>query len=328
METQESRTITLEAAPKVVKIDPELDFGDENQGNQTQSAPKNEDAAPSETSGVEILRQQLEAKQREAEDARKARIEAENLARQREFEAKNAVVYAQDSQITAFDNAIAGFERDAEMLEERAAAALERGEYQAAAKIQREMAKIESKLEFLNKGKFDLQEKLEVQRQNLTPPERIVYEGPKDPVEAYIQNLAPVAKDWIRAHPEVVTDDTLRNLMTGAHYEALGMGLKPNTQEYFGHIENKLGYGDGGTVYQPEMQQRAEPTPQYRPQGRTPMASAPVSRSASPTVSRNGNRMSVTLTPAMREAAEIAGMSEEEYAAEMVRLANQGKIKL
>lgn len=327
METQESRTITLEQAPKTVVVDPEFDFGNETVQKTAEPSPQTPPQSQEEDDGVKILRQQLEAKQREAEEMRKGRIEAENLARQREFEAKNAVVYAQDSQVTAFNNAIAGFERDAEMLEERAAAALERGEYQAAAKIQREMAKIESKLEFLNKGKFDLEEKLEVQRQSLTPPERMEYTGPQDPVEAYVQNLAPVAKDWIRAHPEVVTDDSLRNLMTAGHYEALGMGLKPNTQEYFGHIETKLGYGEGGSNFQPEVQ-RQETTPQYRPQGRTPMASAPVSRSASPTVSRNGNRMSVTLTPAMREAAEIAGMTEEEYAAEMVRLANQGKIKL
>lgn len=324
METQESRTITLEQAPKTVVVDPEFDFGNETVQKAAESSPQTPSPTQEEDEGVKILRQQLEAKQKEAEEMRKGRIEAENLARQREYEAKNAVVYAQDSQVTAFNNAIAGFERDGEMLEERYAAALERGEYQSAAKIQREMAKIESKLEFLHKGKSDLEDKLEIQRQSLTPPERMEYTGPQDPVEAYIQNLAPVAKDWIRAHPEVVTDDSLRNLMTGAHYEALGMGLKPNTQEYFGHIETKLGYGDQN---QPEIQ-RQETTPQYRPQGRTPMASAPVSRSASPTVSRNGNRMSVTLTPAMREAAEIAGMSEEEYAAEMVRLANQGKIKL
>jgi hypothetical protein len=324
METQESRTITLENVPKTIPVEQEFDFGEEVTQKTTPNDTKVAENASEEPSGVEILRQQLAQKQQEAEEMRKGRIEAENLARQREFEAKNAVVYAQDSQMTAFDNAISGFERDGEMLEERYAAALERGEYQAAAKIQREMSKIESKLEFLNKGKYDLQEKLEVHRQSLTPPERIEYEGPQDPVESYIQNLAPVAKNWIRQHPEVVTDNSLRNLMTGAHYEAVGLGLQPNSAEYFGHIESKLGYGNGG---EPEMT-RTEPTPQLRSQGRAPMTSAPVSRSASPTFSRNGNRMSVTLTPAMREAAEIAGMSEEEYATEMVRLANQGKIKL
>ena len=67
---------------------------------------------------------------------------------------------------------------------------------------------------------------------------------------------------------------------------------------------------------------------QQRTQQRMPMSAAPVSRSASPTISRSNGSISITLNAAQREAAEIAGMSDEEYAAELVRLNNLGKIVL
>lgn len=325
MDMQESKTIKLETPNPAIKVEPEFDFGEDNAASGGENNTQQADAKLETDSGVEILRKQLEEKQKQAEEERKARIEAENLARQKEYEAKNAVVYAQDNQVIAFDNAIASLERDGEMLESQYAAALEKGDYAAAGKIQRQMSKLETRLEFVNKAKLELEDKLEQHKQSLTPPERQEYVSPQEQVEQYIKTLSPTAQNWIRQHPEVVLDPNIRNNLVRAHEEAVqSYRYAPDTPEYYAHIEAKMGYG-GAQMEEP----RAQTVPQVpRQQQRQPMASAPVTRSAGPSITRSNGSLSVTLSPAHREAAEIAGMTEEEYAAEMVRLANLGKISL
>lgn len=297
----------------------EIDLGEEKPKAEATPAPA---PAPTQTAddGIELLKRQLEEKRREAEEAKQQKQQAEMLAAQREREIQDYQFRATDSEHVALVNAIASFERDGEMLEKDYAAALEMGEYNKAAKIQRQMAAIESRLLTLTQGKEELEYRLKAPRPEPELPK--VQPMPRDPVEERIAGLSKPSQDWIRSHPEVITDSRLTNKMTAAHYEALSEGINADTPDYFAFIESKLGL-DGSAqipVQAPAPVQRTQLTRSAA------IAAAPVSRSASPTISSNGNSMTVTLTAEERQTARDLDMSDEEYAANKLYYMQRGDL--
>lgn len=271
-----------------------------------EKTPSGRVETPKEADGVELLKRQLSEKQREAEEIRRQKNEAERYAREAQQEVKTYQVQAQDSQLTAFVNAIASFERDAEMLERDYANTLSEGDYAKAAKLQRQMAQVESKLIQLSQGKEAVQEKLAYERQMLEQqrqqPQPRYDQTPIDPIDAQIQAVqSPTSQAWLRSHRDVLADPSKTALMTAAHYETAAMGIQPDTPEYFTHIESKV-YG-------------AEPAQQtvQQPRQRQAMAAAPVSRTNSAQNFRAGQQVTMTLSPAERQAARDIDMSDEEY---------------
>ena len=294
----------------------EIDLGEEK--------PKAEAApaavpAPAQTAddGIELLKRQLEEKRREADEAKRQKQEAELLAAQREREIQDYQFRATDSEHVALVNAIASFERDGEMLEKDYATALEMGEYNKAAKIQRQMAAVESRLLTLTQGREELEYRLKAPRPEPELPK--IQPVQRDPVEERIAGLSKPSQDWIRSHPEVITDTRLTNKMTAAHYEALAEGINADTPDYFAFIESKLGFDGSAQV----PVQTAAPRQIARSAA---IAAAPVSRSASPTISASGNTQTVTLTPEERSMARDLDMSDEEYAANKLFYMQRGDI--
>ncbi len=128
----------------------------------------------------------------------------------------------------------------------------------------------------LEEGKADLEaRKVEPPKE----PQR-TQEPPADPFEAAIAQSAPKAQEWLRAHPEYVTNQKLSLKAAAAHNDALAEGLTANSDEYFDHCERFLG------LKKDEGNGAAKPAPQ--PRTRT-MPAAPVSR--------EGASMNGELTP-------------------------------
>ena len=151
-----------------------------------ENTPVKEPEPQKQDDGVELLKRQLSEKQREAEEFRRQKSQLEQFAYKAAQEVKSYQVQSQDNQLIAFTNAIASFERDAEMLERDYANTLAEGDYTKAAKIQRQMSQIESRLTQLAQGREAVQEKLEYERQALEqsrrqPPPRIEQQ-PVDPI--------------------------------------------------------------------------------------------------------------------------------------------------
>jgi hypothetical protein len=69
---------------------------------------------------------------------------------------------------------------------------------------------------------------------------------PADPVEAYCQGRTEPTAKWLREHSEWVTDPRKQAKLTGAHYDAVGEGLTPDTPEYFEHVEKRISLQRGG----------------------------------------------------------------------------------
>lgn len=280
-----------------------------------QEEPTQEPNAANE--GVELLRRQLAEKQREAEEQRRLRAQAEALAQQKSQELQQVHVQAQDSQLTAFVNAIASFERDGEMMERDYASLLENGNYAQAAKIQRQMAQNEAKLAQLHNGKSALEEKLQYeqyyqqqQRQQPQQQQPQYQQTQQDPIETKLSTLSPMSASWVRSHIEVLKDPQKNAAMTSAHYSAMSKGIAVDTPEYFAHLDANMGYN----------QQR--PTSNTR----TPTTAAPVSRSS--VNFRSNGSVSVMLTPQQQQMAADLGMTDEEYAEGLAYYVNKGEIRI
>jgi len=298
MSELEAAEITV-TAPNVPQM-ADVDLG------AVEKTPVKQAETPKQDDGVELLKRQLSEKQREAEEIRRQKTQLEQYAYKAAQEVKSYQVQSQDNQLIAFTNAIASFERDAEMLERDYANTLAEGDYNRAAKIQRQMSQIESKLIQLAQGREAVQEKLEYERQVLEhsrrqPPPRIE-QRPIDPIDAAIQSVAsPTSQAWLRSHRDVLADPVKKNLMTAAHWETEAMGIQADTPEYFAHIESK--------VYDAEPSRPAA----QQPRSRQAMAAAPVSRTNSAQNFRAGQQVTMTLSPAERQAARDIDMSDEEY---------------
>jgi hypothetical protein len=314
MET-ENKEIIVDIAPPAVE---EIDIGADAPAQLPVSTKEKEKPVADTVvnDGVEQLRRELEAKKREADEIRRQKAEAERSLVQKETEVRNYAHQAADNQHTAFVNAIASFERDGEMLEKEYAAKLEQGDYHAAAKIQRGMAQIESKLATLYQGKEALEERIQYERSRPEPqyqqqPQQQVH---YDPIEAQLQALSPQSQAWVRKNIHVMHDPKLKNSMTAAHYRALAENITVDTPQYFQFIENEMGMGQQNAPAQPKQ--------------RNVVTAAPVARGGS-VPAMNQNQTRVTLTPEMRAyAEEVLGMTDEEYAEAMVHYAKKGQLRI
>lgn len=293
---------------KIEAKEDEIVVTDAQEGDAPRLEPKGEEISPE--IGIEALRQQLEME-------RGARAEAEKRARMAENTASRASLEVQDSNLQLIVSAIDSVNRTNTMLKRDYAAAMQAGNFEAAAEIQSHMSINGAKLLQLENGKAALSEKLK------NPPQQ-QQQAPVDPVEAIASQLSPRSAAWVRAHPECVNDKRLYMKMIGAHNIAVADGYVADTDEYFSEIERQLGYRKHQTTVQADDDE--EPTSMAaKPMARkAPPPAAPSSRAAS---NGSGGKNAVTLTREEREMAGIMGMTPEEYAKNKVALKKEGKLQ-
>lgn len=293
---------------KIEAKEDEIIVTDAQEAEAPKPEPKSEEITPE--IGIEALRHQLEME-------KSARAEAEKRARMAENTASRASLEVQDSNLQLIVSAIDSVNRTNTMLKRDYAAAMQAGNFEAAAEIQSQMSINGAKLLQLENGKAALSEKLK------NPPQQ-QQQMPADPVEAIASQLSPRSAAWVRAHPECVNDKRLYMKMIGAHNIAVADGYVADTDEYFAEIERQLGYRKPQTAVQAEEDE--EPTSMAaKPMARkSPPPPAPSSRAAS---NGTGGKNTVTLTREEREMAGIMGMTPEEYAKNKIALKKEGKLQ-
>jgi hypothetical protein len=129
---------------------------------------------------------------------------------------------------------------------------------------------------------------------------------------------------WLEATPGAKENIAALNIL---HQHAIQSGFADTSPEYFSFLENQL-----ATLQRPapaaslinEMQQRvAQVQPQEQPKATRPRAvpvSAPVSREVPSAGGGFRTPSRITLTLEQREAAKMSGVSETEYAKQLLRL--------
>lgn len=189
--------------------------------------------------------------------------------------------------------------------------ALQQGDFAEEAQINRAIAAGEAQLHALRSHKVQIEGAIKnglppaaEGRVPEQPPQRQL---PEDPVERMIvgANLQGRSAEWVRSHPEVATSSHLQAKVGFAHQDALAAGLADGSDDYFAHVDRVMGYG-GGEGQQAQPQRR-------------PAMAAPVSPSSPGGAPRQTAR-TIRLTAEQREAARISGISEADYAKQLIRL--------
>lgn len=260
-------------------------------------------AAPKEIKpeeGIEELRAKLLVEQ-----AARERVEA--LATQATSAAHYAFSEKEQSDIALVQSALQQVERDSRDMKAAYSAALKAGNTDKCADLAMDMQAMSASRQQLEQGLEALKERAQAARQPAPQPQPRAM----DPVEAVASRLSPASARWVRSHPEFATDDSKRNKMVAAHYEAVAEGIASDSREYFDFIEQKLGVENA-----PEPRQTtSRPSPRPQP----PAAPARGNSGAD-------NRRVVTLSAAEREIAKMNGMTDEEYAKNKMTLQAEGKI--
>ena len=286
---------------------PDNDQNDEIEVVEVEKEPevsKKEAIEPQE--GIQELKMKLEQE-------RAARIEAEKQARaaySSVAEAKNEV---QDTNLQLVRNAIDTVKRNNDILKYNYSEAMSVGDYTKAAEIQENMGMNSAKLMELERGRAHME----------TAPKIVPVEPVRrsNPVEELASQLSPRSADWVRRNPNCVTDPRMYQKMIAAHNIALADGYEPDSDDYFGQIEDTLkisrrvntDYDDDPTSGAAKVTQRRSAPP-----------AAPVSRGGTGTGSRPNE---VRLTREEIETARDLGMTEKDYARNKMLLKKEGRLQ-
>ena len=270
------------------------------------------------------LKRQREEAEAAARAERQARGDAEARAAKAAEVADTATIARINADHQTVLAAIDKVNADAARAEDEYAQALEAGDFRLAAKKQREMAQAETRLDKLG----DLKTRVEAAKAN-PPKPTIRAEGrverqapPADPVEAQLQSgqFSTESAAWLRQRPHLLTDRTANARMLAAHYAAVADGHKPDTQDYFAYLEERVDKAPAPGQGTREASSKETIAP------RTPLrVAAPPSRQGS-TVTQNGNQVKIRLNAAEKAYCDETGESYEEYAANKFALIQEGKL--
>lgn len=281
------------------KLDPKLNEAVEELRSQLQAQKDREAAAVQERVRVEQHNRQLEAeKQRWEEDTKK--LQAEML------ESRRSEI---DSSIAAAQSAADAGRREYE-------AALASGDFQKVSEANLKVNRAAAQMVMLEDRKANFDESAR------TPPVsgRVEAPPPADRNETFIQSQSPRTQVWLRRHMECVTDQRMSNKTASAHYDALAEGITPETDAYYGYLDQKLGFAQ--TRQEMKQETTKQPSAAEPPKRATPKpipAAAPVSHQ---TPRQEANR--VYLTRSEMETADSLGISHAEYGKRKRAMEKQG----
>ena len=256
------------------------------------------------------VHKKLRSLEKKLKDEKKARQEAEERARQASQNLQSAYGEVEDTNLHLVATAIDTVTRENEFLTNQYAEAMAAGDFNVAAKIQRAMSTNEAKLLQLQNGKAAMESRPKQQAPSYS-----------DPVEQFASQLSARSAEWVRNNPQCVTDPRLQQKMVAAHNLAVADGFRPDTDEYFGFIEDTL-----------RLNRRSNDRQEQEVDSPLSSASKSVSRQAAPAaapVNREGNGRQnvVRLTPAEVEMAKTFGQTPEEYARNKMLLKKEGRLQ-
>lgn len=253
----------------------------------------------------------IEALQANLERERSGRLAAEAREREAIHEARTARTDVQETNLVLFTNAIDTIKQSNEILKGNYRDAMTNGDFDAASEAQMSMATNAAKMQRLEEGKTELEARAK---------EPVQERRSSDPVEAFAAQLSPKSADWVRAHPEYVTDPRLNQKMLAAHNLAMSDNIKADSPEYFEAIEDVLKIRRAPVVVEDDATSGAAQAVERR----ASPAAAPVSRTPSHT---NGTKPNtVRLSAAEREIAAMNHQTDAEYAREKLALQREGKL--
>lgn len=282
-------------------VDQEGDQHPELEKPEVKIEPEQDDVSLALQKQIEALRKSEQTQKERNEQLTREREEAIKRANERELEIHKLKNTTIESRLGEVSSALSAATAEAESAQHDLEKAIEIGDLKGQAEAYRKMARAENRISTLEDGKVELEAEV-----------KAALEAPKpqvsnDPLEN--SSLPPIAKDYLRLHPELLTNKRKNARIQDLHYVITeDEGIPEYSRDYFKSMDVHMGYADP-----PEKNEQED-----EPRKSASNFSAPVSREA-PTGSTERNDR-VTLSVAQKEAAKIAGITEKEYAENVLRL--------
>lgn len=257
---------------------------------------------------------------------RQGRLDAERRAHEAGGRVAQSEEEIRKSHITTMASALEVLKGQRDQLKSNYAAAMAAGDFDKAAEYNDAAIEVVQQISEISRGKL-LAETQPTSRQRTATPSG-------DPVvEGVASTLTPLSANWVRAHPEYARDQKLLNKMKAAHFKVVSeLGDdKAESPEYFAAVEAELGIsgthakangdaaGTGGVDV--TLSDAAKPTQTREAAERREVQSSPAPAGTGGTRTRT-----VRLTPEQQDAAKISGLTNEEYAANMLKEKAAGTI--
>jgi hypothetical protein len=264
------------------------------------------------------LRRQLDQQRGLTERANRAAEQAMQRAAMAERNAGQANVHMVGSAIEAA-------ERASQQAKDRFQACLDAGDHRGAADAQIALSDSRANLLRLQEQKAIIEEEARQPRQQPQPPPQGAPQFDAASARAnIIAELQRTGYDrsarWVSDHPEWTASREQINRVDGAHgYAVNNLGLRIDSDEYFAKMEELLG------MRNPPQQRQNFQEPRAQREGARP--AAPVNPGAPSYRTGESRQMQVHLTSEQRHfARDVLGMTDEEYAEELARSYNEGKL--
>ena len=279
---------------------------------------------PSGDENVEALKEQLARE-------RQARIDAQNHSKQLDTRRVQAEQQSVSGQLNLIESSITSTNSEKASLKNELAAAHAAGEYEKVADLTEKLNDSQIRLRDLTFGRDQLKQRSEQERANGGRVQEHQRQEPDDPVEAFIANagVSRRSADWLREHPECITDPRKQRETARAHEDAVYEGISPDTRAYFEFIEEKMGIGNGSHRDDAGDRGRArDDRVERRSGGRSDDLAgnaAPPSRGGSD--GRGARSNSVTLSATEKAFCDDTNMDYAVYARNKIALQKEGKLR-
>jgi hypothetical protein len=241
----------------------------------------------------ELYKSRTERLQREVEEARQ-------LAQTHETEAGKSRKEVLQSQFDAISTALAASKSEVESAKRDIRVAISNGDPDAQTEAFERLSRAQANIANLENGRIEVESRLKQPHPPPTP-----------------QNTMPDrARRWIASHQDYMTDPDKNADLQYIHRKLMRQGIEFDSDEYVEKLEIELG------LRQAAAEEEVVPQPKPKATVAKIPVSAPVSREAPSTP--DGDRGGVVrLSPAQREAARIAGVSEKDYAIQLAKIQKQ-----
>ena len=268
-----------------------------------------DEATASLAKQLEEMKKAKEVSDRQAQENARQIDEVRKQARERE---ERLVNEADQANYNAILNAIGATQAEIDSAKKDIETAGNAGAWNEVASAQERMSKASSRLTQLEDGKASIEYRKE-HPEKPRQEEKQATQG--DPIETHINampGLLDSERTWLKSHRELMSDVRKNARLQSAHFDAEDAGHTRGSPEYFDFIEQKLGYK------KPVQQEREDDEDE---QEERTIVAAPVSRETpSAGTGKPSKPNQIRLTAVQREIARNAGITDVEYARQLIKM--------
>ena len=289
--------------------------GDGEQPQKTVREPEQPDdgGAAKLQRDLETMKAADKLRQDEVTRERKRADDAIKQVQERDRQLVDERAHREQAVTDNITSALSGAQAEQASAEQEYVAAAQNQDYAAMAKAQSKISRAAAKVLNYEAAAAELDDRRKVAESEAQRRPAPQQQQPVDVVSAINNNpgIVQTEKDWLLKHQEVLVDRQRGIELEAAYIKSQRKGLHRGTDAYFKFLDQELGYSEQPSKTEERTDDEEEST----------IMAAPVSRdNVSPSNGQSQQSNRVVLTPEQRDFAKSMGISEIDYAKNVLKL--------